>query len=150
MNALTLRTLLTFPTDLQHRIRAHAARFGAGDDLVQDVAEALLEASRDDTIRTIFNRARSANRRFTQDLAHYGRALDAVADLAAADADADADGQRRGLRRRDITRDIAETFRVTPQRAGQIVDEQLRRAAQGDLFAGDGSGRNDDGEKGDE
>ncbi|MHB1062835.1 MAG: hypothetical protein ACYC0G_13120 [Thiobacillus sp.] len=135
MNALTLRTLSTFPPELQSQVRAH--RFDDIDELVQQVALALLEARRDDTIRTIFNRGRSACRRFTQDLAHYCRALDAVAGLAAADADAD--GQRRGLKRRDITRDIAETFRVTPQRAGQIVDEQLRRAAQGDFFADDGS-----------
>lgn len=136
MNTLAVRTLLTFPADLQHRIRAHAARHGDGDDLVQDVAEALLEAKSGDTIRTIFNRARSANRRFTQDLAHYGRALDAVADLAAG-AD---DQTRRGLKRREIARDLAETFGVTMQRAGQIVDEQLKRAEQGDLFADDGRG----------
>lgn len=144
-DALTLRTLSTFPNELQHRIRAHAARFGDLDELVQQVALSLLEASRDDTMRAIFNRARSACRRFTQDLAHYNRALDAVAGLAAADADDDQ--PRRGLKRRDITRDMAETFRVTQRRAGQIVDKQLKRAAQGDLFAGDGSG--DDG-KGDQ
>lgn len=140
MNALTLRTMRTLPAELQHRIRAH--RFDDADELVQQVALSLLEASRDDTMRAIFNRARSACRRFTQDLAHYGRALDRVADLAAADADDDQ--PRRGQKRRDITRDIAETFRVTPQRAGQIVDAQVRRAAQGDLFADDGS--SDDGE----
>mgnify|MGYP000185608724 CR=1 FL=1 len=144
MNALTLRTLSTFPLELQHRIRAHAARFGDGDDLMQDVAEAWLSARSTDTLRTIFNRARSANRRFTQDLAHYARSLGAVADLAAADAD---DQPRRGLKRRDITRDLAETFGVTPQRAGQIVDAQLKRAEQGDLFADDG--RDDDDGKGD-
>lgn len=147
MNTLTLRTMRTFPDELQHMIRAH--RFGDIDELVQQVAVAILEARRDDTMRQIFNRARSANRRFTQDLSHYAICMDSVAELAAADATADAgdDRPRRGLRRRDIARDIAETFRVTPQRAGQIVDEQLKRATQGDLFAGDGSG--DDDGKGD-
>ncbi|MBT9591140.1 MAG: hypothetical protein IV089_09560 [Thiobacillus sp.] len=144
MNALTLRTMRTFPSGIQHLIRAHADSFGDIDELVQDVAESLLKAKCGDTLRTIFKRGRSANRRFTQDLAHYARSLGAVADLAAADAD---DQPRRGLKRRDITRDIAETFRVTPQRAGQIVDEQLKRAAQGDLFSDDGSG--DDDGKGD-
>lgn len=135
MNPLTLRAMNTFPAELQHRIRAH--RYGDIDDLVQQVGLALLQAKASDTMRKIFDRGRSGTRRFTQDFAHYSRSLDAVAGLAAAGEAGDE--TQRGLTRREIARDLAETFGVTQQRAGQIIDEQLRRAEQGDLFLGDGS-----------
>ncbi len=131
MNALTLRTLATFPAELQTWIRAHAARFGDIDELVQQVAVVLLEASRDDTIRTIFNRARSACRRFTQDLAHYGRGLDGVADTHTHAPDG-------GKKKREIARSISADYGVTTRRARQIIAAQVKRAQQGDLFGGGG------------
>lgn len=140
MNTLTLRTLLTFPAELQHRVRAH--RLDNIDELVQQVALALLEASRDDTMRAIFNRARSACRRFTQDLAHYGRSLDGV-------ANADTHTPAGAKKKRGIAREVSADFRVGVARARQIVRAQIERARMGDLFADDGSdgsdGSDDDG-----
>lgn len=136
MNALTARTLATFPAELQAQVRSHA--FDDIEELVQQVAVALLEASRDDTMRAIFNRGRSACRRFTQDLSHYGRGLDGIADVA------DEPPSGGGRKRRELTREIAADRGVTTRRARQIVAAQVKRAKQGDLFA------DDDGEAGDE
>lgn len=143
MNALTLRTMSTFPDELQHRIRAHA--YDDFDELVQQVALALLEAGRDDTMRAIFNRARSACRRFTQDIAHYGRDIEGIADVA----DTPTHTPDGGKKQREIAREIATDHGVTARRARQIIAAQLRRARQGDLFAGGGSDGSDDDEKGD-
>ena len=138
MNALTLRTLATFPSELQARCREHI--YDDIDELVQQVALALLQARAGDTLRVIFNRARSACRRFTQDAAHYGRALDGVADTH---TPACGGG---GEKKREIAREISADLGVTTRRARQVIAAQLRRAEQGDLFADDGS---DDDEKGD-
>lgn len=133
MNTLTLRTMLTFPPELQHSVRAH--RFDDIDELVQQVALSLLEASRDDTMRAIFNRARSVARRFTQDLAHHSRSLESVADVAADGGD---DGAPRARKRRKIAREVSADFGVTTRRARQIIAAQVKRAQQGDLFGGGG------------
>lgn len=133
MNALTARTLCTLPAELQTQIRAH--RFGDDlDELVQAAALALLEAHSGDTLAAIFKRARSAARRFTQDLAHHSAGLDDVGDVAAGRY------EPTPLRRQDITREIVQQHGVTPRRARQIVAAQLERAKQGDLFAGNESG----------
>jgi hypothetical protein len=136
MNALTARTLATFPPELQAYIRTHS--HDDVEELVQQVALALLEARRDDTMRSIFNRARSAVRRFTQNPAHYGRGrgIDGIADVAADDKDTP---PRGGKKRRELTREIAADRGVTSRRARQIVAAQVKRAKQGDLFADDGS-----------
>lgn len=138
MNALTLRTLSTFPTEHQSQVRAH--RFDDINELVQQVALALLEANSDDTIRAIFNRARSATRRFRQNLAHYCRSLDAVENIAAGDVTETAAARTRRLTTREITAD----FGVTTRRGRQIVAAQIERARMGDLFAD--YGHDDDGE----
>jgi len=154
MNPLTLRAIRSFPDELQHRIRAY--RFGDIDDLVQQVGLALVQAKSSDTMRVIFNRARASCRRYTQDLAHYARSLDAVADAADDDFNRARSACRRytqdlahyaaddeptpgGGRKRQIAREIAADHGVTTRRARQIIAAQLRRAKQGDLFAGDGS-----------
>lgn len=136
MNALTLRTLRTFPQELQARCRAH--RFmDELDDLVQACAVELLQAKRTDTLAQIFNRARSACRRFTQDLAHYSRELDAELDAAPGNDGEPSPGG--GGRRREITRRVAEQQGVTRRRAQQLVAAQVKRARQGDLFSGEGN-----------
>lgn len=135
MNALTARTLATFPAEIQAQILSH--RFDDLDELVQAAALALLEARSGDTMSQIFKRARSAARRFTQDLAHHSRPLDAVAEVAVADRQ-----EPTPTRRRDITREIVQAHGVTPRRARQIVAGQIERARMnGDLFGDDdGSG----------
>lgn len=133
VNALTLRTLATFPPELQTRCRAHI--YDDFDELVQQVALALLEARRDDTLRAIFNRARSAVRRYTQNPAHYGRDIDGIAEDVAADYT-----PAGGKKQREIAREISADHGVTTRRARQIIAAQVERAKQGDLFAGDGSG----------
>lgn len=136
MNALTIRTLATFPPELQARCRAH--RFmDELDDLVQACAVELLQAHAGDTLAQIFSRARSACRRFTQDLAHYSREIDAELDAAPDDEPSPGGGGRR----REITREVAARQGVTRRRAQMLVAEQIERARQGDLFAGDESGR---------
>lgn len=140
--ALTLRALSLLPTAEQAKIRALAA-FGDLDDLVQNACLAALEAKtgglaqvkRGDSMRSLSDRARSRTRNFTQDPAHYGRGLDGIADVA---ADA-ADKAPRARKRREITREVAGDFGVTPRRARQIVAAQVERARQGDLFFDDGS-----------
>lgn len=132
MNTLTLRTMRTFPDELQHRVRAH--RFDDIDELVQQVALSLLEASRDDTMRAIFNRARSVARRFTQDPAHYGNSIDAVSG-----GPADYDDGRRGSRKR-LRAQVEADLRLTKRTAQRTIKRQIERAKQGDLFT-DGSGR---------
>lgn len=133
MNALTARTLCTLPAELQTQIRAH--RHDDLDELVQAAALALLEAKSSDTMSQIFKRARSAARRFTQDLAHHSRPLDAVAEVAVTDRQ-----EPSPTRRRDITREIVQQHGVTQRRARQIVQEQIARAkANRDLFADDES-----------
>lgn len=139
MNALTARTLATFPVELQACIRSHHCSHHYDDieELVQQVALSLLEARRDDTMRAIFNRARSAVRRFTQNPAHYGRDIDGFAGVADDDKDPT---PPRGKKRRELAREIAADHGVSTRRARQIVAEQVRRAKQGDLFAGYESG----------
>lgn len=130
MNALTIRTLATFPPELQARCRAH--RFmDELDDLVQACAVELLQAHAGDTLAQIFSRARSACRRFTQDLAHYSRELEDAAD------DGGDEPSPGGGRRREITRRVAEQQGVTRRRAQMLVAAQIERARQGDLFSGD-------------
>lgn len=141
MNALTIRTLATFPPELQAYIRSHS--YDDTEELVQQVALSLLDARRDDTMRTIFNRARSAVRRFTQNAAHYGASLDSVADVAAGNE------QTTERKKRRIARELAADFGVTTRRARQIVAAQVKRARQGDLFSFSDDG-SDDGEKGGE
>ena len=141
--ALTLRALSLLPTAEQAKIRALAV-FGDLDDLVQNACLAALEAKngglskvkRGDSLRSLAERARSRTRRYTQDPAFYGRSLDGIADVA---ADADAAGAPRGRKRREISREVAADFSVTPRRARQIVAAQVERAKQGDLFADEGS-----------
>lgn len=132
MNALTLRILSTFPAELQSQVSAH--RFDDADELVQQVALSLLEASRDDTMRAIFHRARSVARRFTQDPAHYGNSMDTVSG-----GPADYDRGRRGSRKR-LRAQVEADLRLTQRTAQRAIKRQIERAAQGDLFAGDGSG----------
>lgn len=141
MNTLTHRTLAMLPPDTQAKIRAHQY-IDDIDEIVQNAALALLEARRDDTVRDVFKRARSGARRRTQDPAYYGRSLDGIADTLAADADAA--GAPRARKRKEITREVAADFRVTPRRARQIVAQQLQRAQQGDLFADDGSDKGEE------
>lgn len=138
MNTLTFRTLSTFPAELQSYALAHA--YDDFDELVQQVALALLEAKSGDTLRAIFNRARSACRRYTQDLAYYGRGLDGIADPATDDKPDDEPPSGGGRKRRELTREIAADRGVTARRARQIVAEQVQRAKRGDLFAGYESG----------
>lgn len=136
MNALTARTLCTLPAELQTQIRAH--RHDDLDELVQAAALALLETRSGDTMAAIFKRARSAARRFTQDLAHHSAGLDAVAEVAAGRQ------EPTPLRRRDITREIVQQHGVTQRRARQIVQEQIARAkANRDLFADNGNDGDD-------
>lgn len=132
MNALSLRILATFPDGLQSLVRAHAY-LGEIDELIQQVALALIEARHSDTLAKIFNRARSACRRYTQDLSHYSLGLDGI---AADDKPDDEPPPGGGRKRREITREAAADRGVTTRRARQIVAEQVRRAKQGDLFAG--------------
>lgn len=136
MNALTARTLSTFPVELQAYIRARS--YDDTEELVQQVALALLEARRDDTMRSVFNRARSAVRRFTQNPAHYGRDIDGFADVATDDTDPT--DPPRGKKRRELAREIAADHGVSTRRARQIIAKQVRRAQQGDLFSGYESG----------
>lgn len=130
MNALTARTLSTFPPELQSYIRSH--HYDDIEELVQQVALALLEARRDDTMRSIFNRARSAVRRYTQNPAHYGRDIDGFADVA--DDNDPTNPPRGGGKKRDLAREIAADHGVTTHRARQIIAKQMERAKQGDLF----------------
>lgn len=135
MNTLTFRALDALPPRLAALCRQHNR--DEMDELVQNVALALLLASGGDSLEEIFRRARATTRRFTQDVAHYARSLDvAPADDMAAD-----DGAATALRRGDYVREVARARRVTLRRARQIVSEQARRAQVcGDLFAADGSG----------
>lgn len=133
MNALTARIFATFPPELQSQVRSH--RFDDIDEVVQAVALALFEARGKTTMYQIFKRARSNVRRFSQDLARHSAGLDAVAEIAVADQQ-----DPTPLRRRDITRELAQTHGVTPRRARQIVAEQIERAkVNRDLFADDKS-----------
>lgn len=132
MNALTYRTLATFPLELQSQVRAHC--FDDLDELVQQVALALLEARRDDTVRSIFSRARSAVRRFTQDAAHFGR------DLAVADAAAD-DDEPQALTRKQIRARIQADIGISTRGAQRMLKQQIERMREnGDLFVADESG----------
>lgn len=131
MNALTFRTLGTLPAELQSQIRAH--HFDDLDEIVQAAALALLEARAGDTMSKIFSRARSATRRFTQDLAHHSTGIDAVAESAVAGRQ-----EQTPMCRRDITREVAQQYGVTPRRARQIVAEQIERTKiNRDLFVDD-------------
>lgn len=125
MNALTARTLSTFPAELQSHVRAH--RFDDLDELVQQVALALLEAKSGDTLAKIFNRARSATRRITQDPAFWGRDVDI-------DAAAPIKKEEK-IKKKQVVQQVAADQGVSDRRARQIVAEQLERAKQGDLFS---------------
>lgn len=124
MNTLTFRTLSTFPPELQAQVRAH--RFDDLDELVQQCAISLLTASATDTLGDIFDRARSATRRITQDPAFWGRDVDI-------DADAPVKKEEK-IKKKQVVQQVAADHRVSDRRARQIVAEQLERAGQGDLF----------------
>lgn len=136
--SLTHRALSLLPAAEQVKIRALAA-FGDLDDLVQNAHLAALEAKRGglarvkrgDSVRSLADRARSRTRRYTQDPVYFSRGLDGIADVA----EAAAEKAPRARKRREITREVAADFRVTPRRARQIVSAQVERAKQGDLFA---------------
>lgn len=134
MNALTFRTLNTFPLEIQALIRAHA--YEDIDELVQACAVELLKARRgDETDLTIFKRARSAVRRLSQDPACYAIGIDDYAEvISAADTQA-AVTARRGSERAGLVREVARLHKVSRRRAQQLLRRQVERAACGDLFA---------------
>lgn len=129
MNAITLKVFYSFTQEMQSLVHEHAR--DDIDELVQQVALELLRAQPNDTAQTIFARARSAVRRFTQDVAHYAREIDEQRDEIADERDASA------LTRADCVREIAEREHITLRASQMRVKKQVERARLGDLFAGD-------------
>lgn len=143
--SLTLRALATLPPELQKKIRAH--RFDNQDDLIGQVVLELLEAGLDVAAVTnsgarlgqlgqVFDRARSAVRRFTQDPAHWsaGHGLDDEIDPADVMA---ARTARRGGVRREAVLETAKREGITERAAQMRLKKTIERARWGDLFAGD-------------
>lgn len=147
MNSLTLRALMALPQPLQQKVRAH--RFDERDDLIGQVALELLEAGLDVAAVTnstarlgqlgqVFNKARAAVRRFSQDPAHYssryGYGLEEEIDPDEVTA---ARTRRRGVERREIVLETARRAGITERAAQLRVKKTLARAtANGDLFSG--------------
>ncbi|MDA8256585.1 MAG: hypothetical protein M0Z99_13265 [Betaproteobacteria bacterium] len=129
---LTLRALAALPPDLQQAVRANHHPADDLGELISEVALALLEAGQHETFAKIFSRARSRCRRFTQDPAHYGAALD-VADAQGHEIDdaAPAPRKARALARARIEADQGVSKRTAQRR----IKAQLELArVQGDLF----------------
>lgn len=132
MNALTARALAALPADLQTQARQHC-RTHVGDrldDLISELWLSLAVARPSDTQEIIFKRARSATRRFTQDISHFSRALDedeAIENQNHCESET--------FNRADITREIADQEQITKRAAQYRIKKQIERAKHGDLFA---------------
>lgn len=132
------QALLALPPGLQVLIKQHPYNTDQ-EELVQNVWAALLDAQLatdgDNSAvdcQAVFNRARSATRRYGQDYAHYATSLD---DVAETELLAD-EHENSPLLREEYIRMIAKEFGVTVRRAQQMAKAQLASIASGnDLFA---------------
>lgn len=132
MDAMTRRALGALPPPLQAFVRSD--KYNEAADLIGQLAIAWLEAAPEDTLEKIYNKARSACRRFTQDKSHYSVSYDPLAhDVKTTDEQS----EWAPTKRADRVKELAEHLGVTPRRAQQILKAQLEKAGRdGDLFAG--------------
>lgn len=137
LHSLHHQALATFPAPLAGLIRAHKYADEIAD-LAQEAALAMLAAP-GASAATIYKRARSAVRRYTQNPAHYaagGDTLDALSDGDTLDAAADVPRTRRQIRRQ-----IEADLGLSTRDAQRLLKKQLERMQEnGDLFAHDESG----------
>lgn len=129
MNILTARALGTLPAELQSLCRGH--RRDDFDEIVQAAAVSFFECP-SLGLGKVFSRARSAVRRFTQDAAHHGRALNADLD-AAEEAESGA-----FISHKQIRRQVEVELSINKRTAQRRLKRQLERIRQGgDLFVGE-------------
>lgn len=132
------QALLALPPRLQVLIKQHPYAVDR-DELVQNVWAALLDAQLaadgDNSCvdhMQVFNRARSATRRYGQDYAHYATSIDDVAETELLAEEQEEAPVRRG----EYVRQIAKECGISVRRAQQLVNEQLAQIRAGDdLFA---------------
>lgn len=123
MHALTARALALLPAPLQSFCKTDS-KYNDIAELVSECHAQLLAADADTDLLTIYQRARSACRRYTQDLSHYSRKFSSIEHSVAAPEPAEPTPDRR----RDYVRRIAEERGVTLRRAQQIVKQMLADA----------------------
>jgi hypothetical protein len=120
MHALTARALALLPAPLQSFCR-HDSKYNDIAELVSECHAQLLAADADTDLLTVYKRARSACRRFTQDISHYASCYDSIDHSVPSPEPAEPTPDRR----RDYVKRIAEERGVTLRRAQQIVKQML-------------------------
>lgn len=119
MHALTARALALLPGPLQSFCRSD--KYTDFAELVSECHAQLLAADADTDLLTVYKRARSNCRRYTQDISHYASCYHSIDHAVPAPEPAEPTPDRR----RDYVRRIADERGVTLRRAQQIVKQML-------------------------
>lgn len=134
MHASSIAALQALPPGLARQARAHVEKYPDSiDDLIGEIAIALLSLPAGTAHERVFDKARSACREFTQDLAYYSGVIDDdEEDIVVVKP---ADPRRERVAAKIDIKEIQDRYKVGRARAYQIRAQLVaEEKCQADMF----------------